>query len=90
MNNNNDNDMFNGWVDNNPTELKEMDRWFDSDVWRNIVRHADEDCEDSLEVMEIVNDHLGNLCFHMENNSPQSRIKYEIKQFEKYVNQFYK
>lgn len=82
--------MFNGWADNNPPELEAMDRWFDSDVWSNIVQHADNDCEDSLEVMDTVNEHLGSLVWHMKNQSSKSRIDYEIKQFEKYINQFYK
>lgn len=82
--------MFNGWTDDNPPELKVMDRWFSSDVWDNIVQHADQDCEDSLQVMDTVNDHLCNLCWHMQNGSSQSRVKYEIKQFENYTNQFYK
>ena len=87
---NNNDDMFNGWVDDNPSELEAMDRWFNSDVWNDIVQHADNDCEDSLEVMDKVNDHLANLCFHMKNNSSKARVDYEIKQFENYTNQFYK
>lgn len=82
--------MFNGWVDDDPSELKAMDRWFNSDVWRDIVHHADRDCEDSLEVMDSVNDLLANLCFHMKNGSSKARVDYEIKQFENYTNQFYK
>lgn len=88
--NNNDNDIFNGWVDEDPTELEVMDRWFESDVWKSIVHHADNDCEDSLEVMEKVNEYLGNLCFHISHHSSRSRINYEIKQFESYINQFTK
>ena len=87
---NSNNDMFNGWADNTPPELEVMDRWFSSDVWNDIVRHADNDCEDSLEVMDTVNDHLASLCWHMKNNSSKSRVDYEIKLFEKYTNQFYK
>ena len=87
---NNTDNMFNGWADDNPSELEAMDRWFDSDVWSNIVYHADKDCEDSLEVMDTVNDLLGSLCWHMKHNSSKTRIDYEIKQFENYTNQFYK
>ena len=87
---NNNSDMFNGWSDESPPELEAMDRWFSSDVWNNIVQHADNDCEDSLEVMDTVNEHLGNLVWHMKNESPKVRVDYEIKQFENYTNQFYK
>ena len=82
--------MYNdGYNDQQPNELDELDKWFNSDSWAAIVASADADCEDSLEVMEHVSNHLGSLTWHMQHDSPKDRVDYEIKQLEKYVKQFY-
>ena len=48
-----------------PDEI--LDRWFGSDAWEQIQSDGRSGCKDSLELMEQVNDQLGNLIFHLSN-----------------------
>ena len=81
--------MYDDGYNDQGNELEVLDKWFNSEVWADIVASADADCKDSLEVMENVSTHLGNLTWHMQNNSKKTRVDYEIKLLEDYVNQFY-
>lgn len=63
-------------------------RWFDSDQWSMVLQHADKGCEDSVELMEEVNDHLGSLIFHLQNESGPSRVQYELKYFDNLCDDF--
>ena len=65
-----------------------IDKWFDSDVWYNIITEADNDCPDSLELMEIVSTDLSSLIFHMQNNSGHERVQYELRKFQKLIKDF--
>jgi hypothetical protein len=81
--------MYDDGYNDQGNELAALDRWFNSEEWAGIVASADADCKDSLEVMEHVSDHLGSLTWHMQNDSPKSRVDYEIKMLENYIKQFY-
>lgn len=65
-----------------------IDKWFDSDIWNSIVTEASKDCPDSLELMQTVSDDLTNLIFHMQNNSGDDRVQYELKKFQKLIKDF--
>lgn len=58
-----------------------LERWFQSKVWTQICSDADEDDQDSIELMEEVNERLRNLLFHLGNESGQKRIQYEMNYF---------
>lgn len=62
-----------------PDEL--LDKWFTSDVWKQITEDGSSGCEESILLMEQVNDQLNNLIFHLSNDSNVERIQYELSYF---------
>jgi hypothetical protein len=68
--------------------ISSIEKWFESDIWESITTYADQDCEDSIQVLNHVNDLLYNLIWHISCNSSYERIVYEIKQFNKYIKQY--
>lgn len=69
-------------------EHQQISRWFNSDQWSMVLQHADQGCDDSVALMEQVNDHLGSLIFHLQNESGEIRVKYEIDYFSKLCDDF--
>jgi hypothetical protein len=65
-----------------------LDKWFQSDVWKQITQSAENGDSDSLELMEQVNEQLGNLIFHLKNQSPTNKIVTELLFFEQLCNDF--
>lgn len=65
-----------------------LDLWFSSDAWKQISDDSEKGCKDSIELMERVNDQLGNLIFHLSNESNEQKILYEIKFFVDLCNDF--
>ena len=63
----------------------QFDRFVKSALYRTICTDADGGDKDSMEVMELISDMLGNVCWHLENGSDNSRIKYEIKCMNEFV-----
>ncbi len=62
-----------------------LHKWFGSDVWTNICECED---EDSAELMETVSTQLESLIFHVQNQSGDERIQYELSFFSDLCNQF--
>ena len=60
-----------------------LDRWFESDAWKQITQDADDGDEDSKELMQQVSDQMGNLLFHLHNESCDEKILYELSYFDK-------
>jgi len=79
------NHMFGQWSDNS---LKSLDGWFNSDYWKHICDLGDQGCEASLDLMQRVSDMLNSLIFHIQNESGEDRVRYEVKQFEQLLEQF--
>ena len=71
-----------------PSNTKLLDRWFGSDVWREIVDEAEAGDEDSMWMMEHVSMHLASLTFHLNNESGDARIEYELSFFEELCDDF--
>jgi hypothetical protein len=65
-----------------------LDLWFGSDAWRRIQLASRSGCEASLELMEQVNEQLGNLIFHLSNESNTERILYELNYFHNLCEDF--
>lgn len=65
-----------------------IDKWFSSDAWKEILHDANTGDQDSVDLMENVNDQLASLIFHLKNNSAESRLQYEIKFFQDLCNDF--
>lgn len=61
--------------------MEVIDKWFSSNVWCKVCEDADTGDEDSIELMERVNDQLQSLVFHLNNNSGDDRIRYEVQPF---------
>ena len=59
-----------------------LEHWFQSLAWKQICLDADNDDQDSIQLMEDINEHLRNLLFHLSNKSGQKRIEYEMKYFQ--------
>jgi hypothetical protein len=83
--------LFGDWNER-PIEGNEgitiLDRWFESPVWRGICDEAETGCDDSLELMEDISEHLRNLIFHLENDSNRERVEYELKVFADLVRDY--
>jgi hypothetical protein len=62
-----------------------LNKWFSSEQWNHICE-TDEEC--CVELMERVSDHLGSLIFHIQHNSGESRIQYELKFFTDLCKEF--
>lgn len=58
-----------------------LDRWFASDTWKQICKDGESGCDDSIQLMEQVNNQLTSLIFHLKNDSNSNRVKYEISWF---------
>ena len=58
-----------------------LDRWFASDTWKQICKDGENGCDDSIQLMEQVNNQLTSLIFHLKNDSNSNRVKYEISWF---------
>lgn len=69
-------------------EMKMLDDWFNSPHWSNVCELADQGNDNCVEFMEHVSNMLGSLIFHLENDSGQARVSYELKQFKKLLVQF--
>lgn len=69
-------------------EMKMLDDWFDSPHWKQVVQLADQGHDSCTVLMERVSDMLGSLIFHLENESGQQRVSYELGQFKQLLNQF--
>jgi len=58
-----------------------IEKWFGSDEWESICQSAEQRDEDSIELMENINNQLTSLCWHLQNCSGESRTRYEIQFF---------
>lgn len=65
-----------------------IDRWFSSPQWKQILSDADEGDEDSLQLMEQVNNQLTSMLFHMRNDSGDTRVMYEFSYFTRLCEDF--
>lgn len=68
--------------------LEVMEKWFDSDVWEDIIHDGDRGCPDSIELMEEISQHLGSLTWHLQNQSSEDRIIYELRYFSQLCDDF--
>jgi hypothetical protein len=69
-----------------PDEL--LDLWFGSNAWSEITRDAEMGDQDSVQLMEEVNEQLASIIFHLSNKSGSDRIYYELIYFQRLCNDF--
>lgn len=81
------NDIYGDWNDK-PDEIDILDTWFESRAWDCICRDAENGCRDSEELMLNISEHLRCLIFHLQNDSPKSRVDYELKIFSDLIKDF--
>ena len=62
-----------------------LQKWFSSDTWTCICESED---DDSIELMEQVSSHLESLIFHLNNDSGDTRVQYELKYFTDLCDKF--
>ena len=76
--------------DNNSDDWPGMllERWFASDAWMGISESASDGDEDSLQLMEEVSEQLANLIFHLQNQSGDARVQYELAYFQTLCDDF--
>lgn len=65
-----------------------IDRWFGSDAWATICTDASDDCQDSVELMEEISENLNSLIFHLNNDSGDRRVAYELRKFQQLIADF--
>ena len=58
-----------------------LDKWFSTQSWMMIQDEAEAGDEDSMKLVDEINEHLLSLIFHLENNSGQERVQYELNYF---------
>lgn len=68
--------------------LQLLDRWFGSPVWEQITQDADQGCIDSHDLMIEISDQLASLTFHLQNESSDERVAYELRYFEQLCDDF--
>ena len=56
-----------------------LEQWFSSQAWNQICEDAEKDDQDSIDLIEEVNERLRSLIFHLSNHSGNTRIQYELK-----------
>ena len=90
MSNEEDNNLHGEWKDQpiDDDRIGLLDSWFQSQAWRNICRDADNGDKDSEELMVAISEHLCNLIFHLDNDSPESRVNYELQLFHDAIKDF--
>ena len=86
MDNNNNWNWENDPIDN-PDAIV-LDKFFSSPVYDTIVREATLGDGDSADLLEQINTHLESAAFHMSNESPRSRIDYELRSMAELVRDF--
>lgn len=59
-----------------------IDMWFNSGAWKQICKEADDEDQDSVDLMDEINENLRSLLFHLSNGSGNNRIDYEMKYFQ--------
>jgi hypothetical protein len=69
-----------------PDEL--LDRWFNSAAWAQIQDESHQGCQESLKLMENINEQLGSLIFHLQKDPTGDRILYELKYFAELCDDF--
>lgn len=65
-----------------------LDTWFNSDEWACVCETGESGDADSLELMERVSDQLASLTFHLQNDSGDERVNYEIEYFKQLCKDF--
>lgn len=65
-----------------------LDTWFNSDEWASVCETGETGDTDSLELMERVSEQLASLTFHLQNESGDERVNYEIKYFKQLCKDF--
>lgn len=60
---------------------KILDKLFSCEQWNNVLTKADSGCSTSHQLMLEVDSHLASLIYHLENESGDERIGYEMKYF---------
>ena len=58
-----------------------LDKWFSTQSWTMIQDEAEAGDKDSMLLVDEINEHLLSLIFHLENNSGQERVQYELNYF---------
>tara|TARA_B100000700_G_C14375498_1_gene548048 strand:+ start:201 stop:464 length:264 start_codon:yes stop_codon:yes gene_type:complete len=79
--------LYGPWEDK-PDEIDILDTWFESKAWKCICTDAENGCKDSEELMENISEHLRCLIFHLQNESPKSRVDYELRLFSDRIKDF--
>lgn len=65
-----------------------LESFFNSDVWEQIMKEAENDDEDSIDLMTQISDQLASLTWHLQNDSNSERIQYEVKYFKELCEDF--
>lgn len=65
-----------------------LDRWFNSEQWHAVMSQANEGCEESIHLMELINGQLQSIIFHVKNKSPVERLQYDLAFFMELCDDF--
>jgi hypothetical protein len=79
------------WEDNQEPEVEAMkiiDEFTKSDVYHDICKHAEDGDIDSNEVLEELSTHMGSICFHLQNESGEARIRYELAGLKEFADKW--
>jgi len=79
------------WEDNQEPEVEAMqiiDEFVKSEVYINICKHAEDGDTDSTRVLEELSTHMGSICFHLQNESGEDRIRYELVELKRFADQW--
>lgn len=85
----NDNfDHLYGQFGTNENHLSFLDDWMETDVFTKICEDADSGDEDSVELVSELLFRVDSLMFHVENESGEKRVAYELAELKKFIAPF--
>jgi len=88
MNNENNHDHLYGDFSANENHLEFLDKWVSTDTFSKICEEADGGDEDSIELISELNERISSLMFHIENESGEQRVAYELVELKKFIAPF--
>ena len=69
-------------------EFAEFDRFVNSNLYKTIWEDADNGDAVSQDVLQQIADMLENVIWHLEHGSPNTRIQYEVRCMNEFVNRW--
>ena len=81
------------YYDNEPNDnpdVEFLDQFISSDIYKTICHDADNGDMDSVELIDEIALHLDSIMWHIEHDTNQDRVDYDLRSFRNFVADFLK